>query len=263
MERAAWTAGDAPLVGVVDPARSADEPAHGEAGLANVESVVADRGGESVVGGVPEVLAADPTAIVAVGESALSALADADPDAPVLPVDAGAGLGSVPPERAATAVDAALAGEAVERRRPVLGVEASDGRDAGGRALFDVSLFTDEPARISEYAVYSRGERVAQFRADGVVVATPAGTHGYAGAANAPQVAPTVEAVAVVPVAPFVTRTRRWVLPDDDLALSVERDEGDVALAADGRVLETLAPKTRVSIAASGSLSTLALLDRE
>ncbi|WP_126663084.1 NAD(+)/NADH kinase [Haloterrigena salifodinae] len=140
----------------------------------------------------------------------------------------------------------------------------ADSVDAGAdavrdRALFDVTLVTDEPARISEYGVASRGDSVARFRADGVVVATAAGSDGYAGAVDAPHLSTAVDAVAVAPVAPFVTDTRRWVLPDDRLELTVERDEGPIALVADGRRVTSVGVDARIAVSVADSLETLSV----
>ncbi|ELZ23905.1 sugar kinase [Haloterrigena salina JCM 13891] len=145
------------------------------------------------------------------------------------------------------------------------GTDANSG-DAGAdairdRALFDVTLVTDEPARISEYGVASRGDSVARFRADGVVVATAAGSDGYAGAVDAPSLSTAVDAVAVAPVAPFVTDTRRWVLPDDRLELTVERDEGPIALVADGRRVTSVGVDARIAVSVEDSLETLSVPD--
>jgi NAD+ kinase len=219
-----------------------------------------------VGGGLEDVLAADPSVLVAVGETALSAVARAGVDIPVLPVGSIAGIESVDCDRLPAALGTVLDGGAVRRSRPVLGVGVASGRgtarDEGGlddreRALFDVMLVTDEPARISEYGVHSRSESVATFRADGVVAATPAGSHGYASAVDAPFLSRAVGAVAVAPIAPFVTRTRRWVLPDDDLGLTVERNESAVTLVVDGRSVGTVTVDDRVSVAVAGTLTTL------
>ncbi|WP_339104368.1 NAD(+)/NADH kinase [Haloterrigena salinisoli] len=141
------------------------------------------------------------------------------------------------------------------------GGDAETGETVRDRALFDVALVTDEPARISEYGVSSRGDSIATFRADGVVVATAAGSHGYAGTVDAPHLSEAVGAVAVAPVAPFVTDTRRWVLPDDRLELTVERDEGPIALVADGRRVTSVGVDARISVSVDDSLETLSVSD--
>jgi NAD+ kinase len=198
---------------------------------ADYTQAVRRAGGEPLVGEAGEVVDAAPAAVVAAGEPALCSLVAAGVDAPVLPVDVGPGIPSV----AATDVDAALealvAGEYTHTERPILAA------DDGTRALFDCMLVTTEPARISEYTVHCGNDRVATFRADGVVVATPAGSHGYARRADGPVVAPETGVVAVVPFAPFSTDADNWVVAPERLRLTVERDEAPVDLLADDRII--------------------------
>ena len=257
-----WTTDGAPLVGFVDEATAVDADSDGRAGrttdlesiAATLESTVGDAGGDVATGSLERVLEADPSFLVTVGEAATLEAVHAAVDVPVLPVDAGRGVRSVSAARLPAAVDSVVGGDGVRRDHPILGVDTDDGDRH--RALFDVSLVTDEPARISEYAVRSRDGPVAQFRADGVVVATPAGSHDYASAASGPVLSPALEGVVVVPIGPFVTQTRRWILPDDELSLSVERD-GTVALVVDGDPVSTLDVDSQVTISADGSLPTL------
>ncbi|MFC4246630.1 NAD(+)/NADH kinase [Natribaculum luteum] len=258
MTSAEWTPDDDPLVGIVDEEGCVVSGERADL-VADLETVVADAGGDVVCGPIDRLTEREPSVLVAVGEPALLAAVRAETTVPVLPVDAGRGIRSVPSSRLAAAVRTVLDGESHRRQWPVLDV-AVDG-DGRYRALFDVTLVTDEPARISEFGVRSRDREVAQFRADGVVVATPAGSHGYADAAGGPLLSPAIDGVAVVPISPFVTQTRHWVLPDDDLYLSVEREEGPVALCIDDDAVATITPDSTVVIAASGSLSTLVVPD--
>ena len=259
---AVWSGAEGAVVGVVDGESNANPV--GEAADDAFESVLAARNASAVRGDLETVLAEEPSLVLAAGEADLSAIARAGTDVPVLPVGDVDGIDAVDRDRLPAALEAVLAGEATVRRHVVLGVGVEAGGEtadaelvARDRGLFDVALVTDEPARISEYGVSSRGDRVATFRADGVVVATPAGSHGYAGAVEAPHLSPDLDAVAVAPIAPFVTDTRRWVLPDDDLALTVERDEGAVAVVADGRRVTRVGVAERVALSADGALETL------
>ncbi|MFC4449690.1 ATP-NAD kinase [Halorussus aquaticus] len=230
------------------------------------------------------VVAADPESVVAVGESALLALGREGLDAPVLPVDAGPGYGGVSldasesgptgddsdstdtptstddstptkaeRERLSSALDALLAREFDTDSRTLLAVTV-DGERVGP-ALADVMLITAEPARISEYAVRSRGERVARFRADGVVVSTPTGSLGYGRNAGGPLLEPGSGVVGVVPVAPFAVNVDHWVLSADrPVTLTVERDEGEVSLLLDDRTVRRVSPHTAVEVVEDGSL---------
>ncbi|MBZ6496194.1 NAD(+)/NADH kinase [Natrinema longum] len=261
----AWSADSSPVVGVVDPEDAAsDAIGIGEA----LETAVVDAGGTISSGVLEDVLAADPSVLVTAGERTLSAIARAGVDSPVLPIGPVSGIESIDRDRLPDALAAVLDGDSIRRSHPVLDVVLESTRDGEPativgreRALFDVTLITDEPARISEYGVRSRGEPVATFRADGVVVATPAGSHGYASAVDTPQLSPAIDAVAVAPIGPFVTQTRRWVLPNDESTFTVEREEGDVTLVVDGRSTGMVTPESRVVVAADGTLSTLCVPD--
>lgn len=232
-----------PSVGVL-----ADDE-HRDRVLAAVEAAGADP--------VPDAgdRAADTSFVVAVGESALVTAARRDSPPPVLPVDAGPGVASVPLASLPDAVETVLAGGGDRTERTRFAVARRD--ETPVRAVFDATLVTTEPARISEFRLESGPEHVSQFRADGVVVATPAGTHGYAAAADGPLLAPGTGVAAVVPLAPFVTDRQQWVLPADALSLTVARDEGAVSVYADADHLGTVSPGTPVTVAADGTVELL------
>ncbi|MDS0298149.1 NAD(+)/NADH kinase [Halogeometricum sp. S1BR25-6] len=200
---------------------------------------------------------ADADALFAVGEDALLSLAAVDVSTPILPVDCAVGHRSVPADRVGEAVRRLRSAETRVVSHPALSV-AVDG-EAAGTALADVTLMTDAPARISEYAISTPRERVDSFRADGVVVATPLGSTGYARAAGGPTLAPDTGVVAV-PIAPYTTLPDSWVfrLP---VALSVERDEASVSLIVDAEERRPVPPHAPVELAVNGHLPFLRLDD--
>ena len=219
-----------------------------------IADAVAAGGGDPVLGedGVGRASTSEADLAVAAGPDALVDLARAGVGVPVLPVGAGAGVRSVPTADLAAAVADAVAGEYRETVSPLLSVTV-DGRSPV-RAAIDVTLVTTEPARISEYAVRTSDRRVAEFRADGVVVATPAGSREYANDAGGPVLDPASGVLAATPIAPFVTDADDWVLPERDLTLSVERNEGDVSLIVDGRDEGRVPHHTPVDVSRTGDL---------
>jgi NAD+ kinase len=223
----------------------------------NAADALAAAGVETVVDDPAAVLDYDIDAVVTVGESGLLSVARRRPDTPVLPVDAGTGVRSVPAERLADAAAGLAAGDWTTERHPLLSVDA-DGTD-GSLALFDAMTVTTEPAHISEFSVTASGEAVAQFRADGLVVATPAGTCGYARAAGAPVIPPESAVLAIVPIAPFATTLDHWVVPDGRVTVTVERDDATVDVLADDRTIGTAAVGTSVGIASDGAIETIRL----
>jgi NAD+ kinase len=209
-----------------------DDPVVGVVGD-DVSNAVADAGVEPLYGTPTTVRDADPVAVVATGASALSRLVDAGVSCPVVPVDV-PGLRTVPRAAVTDAVTALLDGRYETMSVPIVVAESPLGET---RALFDVMVVASEPARISEYTIRSRGDRVATLRADGVVAATPSGSGGYARRAGGPVIAPELNAVTVVPVAPFSTDAGHWVVPTHELTLTVERDETAVELLVDDRTV--------------------------
>lgn len=188
--------------------------------------------------------------VVSVGESALLELAREGCSTPILPVEAGTGVRSVPRERVDAALESVQDGRASEFELPILGVEIDGTRR--GRALLDVMLVTEEAAHISEFELETPTDRIAQFRADGFVLATAAGTSGYARRLDTPVFAPETRAAAVVPVAAFATSLDQWVVPVPDrgtvLQAQVAREEASVTLLVDDRNARRVPPLTPITI---------------
>ena len=196
---------------------------------------------------------ADADALVVVGDAALVSLAERPPSAPVLPVSAGDGHHSVARSRVRDAL--AAVDDATTRvvEGSLLDVFLDGSRV--GRAAADATLMTSAPAKISEYAVFADGDPVEQVRADGVVVATPLGSGGYARSAGGPVVGHGA-GLSVVPVAPFATLSDSWVL-SPPLTLTVERDEGDVSLYLDDRYAADVTTDATVDVERGPSVSFL------
>lgn len=172
-------------------------------------------------------------------------------DPPVLPVRESGG--AIDSAEFREAIHGLLDGNARRVERPVLSVGIDE--ETSHRAAFDVGFVTDEPARISEYAVDLGDGREAAFRADGVVVATPLGSDGYANAAGGPLLE-AGSGIAVVPIAPFRTRSDAWVVPDG-VTVSVRRDAEPVSLVVDGDRRGTVTPGRPVRIEVVDRVRTL------
>lgn len=207
---------------------------------------VAECGGEYTVGTAASLAELDVDVIVAPTEGAIYECVRTRTSAPVLAVGATPALRGVARNDVEAAISTLVdSGVRTEARRTVA-VE-SDVADRT-RALADVTLITREPARISEYAIYTDGDRVGSFRADGIVLATPVGSQGYARAAGSHVLAPNTDVLAAVPVAPFATTTNEWVLPHDEVTVSVERDEGVISLRVDDTQHATLGHGDQVTV---------------
>ncbi|GGM72299.1 NAD+ kinase [Halarchaeum rubridurum] len=213
-------------------------------------AVVENAGGTATVGDARSVLDDDVDAVAAFTEGALYALvrAGVPAETPVLPLNADPVADAVTPTDRDRALRRLVRGEYEPRERPTIAVEA---RRETYRALSDVMLATAEAARISEYAIEARGEAgvapVDAVRADGVAVATPLGSRGYTATADGPTLSPTVDAVTVVPIAPFRVECPNWVVSLPGM-LTVERDETDVALLVDDADVGLVQPGAPVDL---------------
>lgn len=214
-------------------------------------SEIADRyDRELITDSVESLLDRDLSLLVLTDREALSTAIAKASDTPLLPVGVPES-GGVEMDGLGRAIELALSGEGSLRQEPVLRVEQTS---EVATALYDVTVMTGEPARISEYAVSRTGtsgevEPITHVRADGVVVATPLGSRGYAKRIGGPPIGREVDGVAVVPVSPFTVGREAHVVTSP-VQISVERDEGSVEMFADGRHIKPVerSPPVTVSI---------------
>jgi NAD+ kinase len=103
-------------------------------------------------------------------------------------------------------------------------------------ALNDIVVTKGEIARMGDFTVELDGKTVAQFRADGVIVATPTGSTAYNLAANGPILTPNVDAMVVTPICPHLLTLRPIVVRGDaSLSVRVEGIPNVALLTVDGQ----------------------------
>ena len=85
------------------------------------------------------------------------------------------------------------------------------------RATNEIAIITASPAKMVEFEIIVDGALMEDFRADGVIVATSTGSTAYAMSAGGPIVDPRVDAIVLVPMAPFKLSSRPWVIPGDSV----------------------------------------------
>jgi NAD+ kinase len=91
----------------------------------------------------------------------------------------------------------------------------ADGRDYEYRAINEVSLFRETYQAARLRVLIDGKERLAELTADGVLVATPAGSTAYNLSVQGPIIPVGAPLLALTPISPF--RPRRWrgaLLPD-------------------------------------------------
>ncbi|MDA2978386.1 MAG: NAD(+)/NADH kinase [Actinomycetota bacterium] len=118
-----------------------------------------------------------------------------------------------------------------------VGVEAGG---AKGVAVNDVVVEKVMSHRIIELTVNINGERLASYRTDGIIVATPLGSTAYNLSAGGPVVSPELDALILTPVAPHSLLSRAVVLAPDSVIEIVVTGDRPATINIDGRRLTSV-----------------------
>ncbi len=156
------------------------------------------------------------------------------------------------------AVEEVLAGRAVIEQRFSLRARClRDGkRLATGHAINDVVLQRNKNPRMIEFEMRVEGKFVFRLRANGLVLATPAGSTAYSLSAGGPIVHPGLDAISVVPVCPHTLSNRPVVVPAHEaIELRVTESPTEAALDLDGQEHVELFEGDSVRVEKSASVS--------
>jgi NAD+ kinase len=111
-----------------------------------------------------------------------------------------------------------------------------DGQEIAHYNALNDAVIKSTVARLIGFKLCINGERVVEYQADGVIVATPTGSTAYSLAAGGPVLMPSVEAIVLTPICPH-SLTHRPLVVGDGALVSVLLDSGaDGVLSVDGQV---------------------------
>ncbi len=116
-------------------------------------------------------------------------------------------------------------------------VHRSGKPDATFIALNEITLARGETGRLVSLTARVNGELLNEYRADGLIVATPTGSTAYSLSAGGPLIAPGAGVFLITPICPHSLSQRALVLADScRVELSSEDDEcGPMLFTVDGR----------------------------
>ncbi|WP_367182057.1 NAD(+)/NADH kinase [Brachyspira sp.] len=163
-------------------------------------------------------------------------------DVPVLPIYNGTlgFISEIPPEEAYLILD-----EYIDGKRSLYEIEP--------RTLLSINIYSKEKNTYKEHlavnelvlskcdgrAIYLNviisGKLISSIVGDGVVIATPTGSTAYALSAGGPIIAPTIDAMSFVPIAPHSLTFRPLVIPKcDDIELELTKKSLKAMITIDG-----------------------------
>ena len=147
-----------------------------------------------------------------------------------------------------------LRGEGVVEERSVLSVSVlrDDAEIFHGFALNEAVISQGTISRLLDLETKVSGEKLANFHADGLIIATPTGSTAYSLAAGGPVVHPRIPGLILTPINPHSFNQRPIVLPGNaDVESQVTRcndsfEQSSVSLTLDGQVYHELLKNDRV-----------------
>lgn len=150
------------------------------------------------------------------------------------------------------AFDRFVGGEAVLSERLMLDIEVK----RGGKTLLRESALNDcvlsgaSASRLVVLDVDLSGVFLGQYRADGLIVATPTGSTAYSLSAGGPILHPETEALILTPICPHSLSNRPLVLPaPEKITVSVKQNQRiPVTLTVDGRGVFQPRPGDRITV---------------
>lgn len=124
---------------------------------------------------------------------------------------------------------ALIQGQCTRDVRRMLGAEIVRNGECifSGLAVNDIGVSHGRAGGMVEFIVYVNGIQMASQSADGIICSTPTGSTAYSLAAGGPLLAPMLDGVTLVPVAPHTLSNRPIVLPGEssiDIEITESRD---------------------------------------
>ena len=161
-------------------------------------------------------------------------------DCPILGINLGSlgFLTEVPAEHAYKAMEDVLEGRYQIEERSLLKVRLVNG-DTGERTFYALNEIVVSRAALSRVITVDTSldsDFIAEFVADGVMVATPTGSTAYSLSAGGPIVHPAVDAFLITPICPHTLTNRPLIIPSDRFLRVRLRSGEDVKLSIDGQV---------------------------
>jgi NAD+ kinase len=128
-------------------------------------------------------------------------------------------------------------------------VRSCDSRKFSSPAANDVAISAGPPFRMIDLHVAQDGTLISQYLGDGLVVSTPTGSTGYNMSAGGPIMEPTLDAVAITPIAPHSLSMRPIVVRSDRaICITAARVNPGTAAIIDGQVSCGLCEGDRVEV---------------
>jgi NAD+ kinase len=147
-------------------------------------------------------------------------------------------LAEIPPVQISRTLEKVLAGKCTVDSRKMLHIELyrAGKRIKSFHALNEVAVAQATLSRLISLKTKVDGLKLANFKADGLLVATPTGSTAYSLSAGGPIVHPLLPAMILTPVCPHSFSQKPIVIPDSKkIEISVDSDYAAMNMTVDGQ----------------------------
>ena len=136
------------------------------------------------------------------------------------------------------------------------------GKNYKALALNDILISRGANPRLVELEVAMDGEALTQYRCDGLIVATPAGSTAYSLAAGGAVVTPRAEVLTLNPICPQALSNRPLIVSfKSTIEVTILKHRAETYLSADGQMQTELSTGDRIRIRRSRQKARLVRLE--
>jgi NAD+ kinase len=164
-------------------------------------------------------------------------------------------LSEIPPVRIEKILGRVFAGDyTIDKRMMIQADVARGGKIVGKyRALNEIAITQGTLSRLLVLKTKAGNRKLANYKSDGLIIATPTGSTAYSLAAGGPIIHPAIRAFIVTPICPHSFTHKPIVIPDTKgIEVLIASDYEMMILTADGQQSMTLKHQDVVHIKRDG-----------
>jgi len=169
---------------------------------------------------------------------------------------------SIPGDRVRDEMHRILHAEFIISRRMALDLSVETGkRTITGWALNDAVIIRGDNPHLVNISARVGDRPLTNYRADGVIVATPTGSTAYSLAAGGPIISPECNVLVVTPICPQSLTNRSVVVNSTEpIEMKLDPTSGPGSIQVDGMDLAKATPKSTIRVQASRETVPIAFL---
>ena len=159
------------------------------------------------------------------------------------------------------AVDRLIDGNYTSEKRMMMDINLvkKNGEGIHKIALNDAVITKSAEAKLISLDLFSNGDKVSEYVADGLIIATPTGSTGYNISAGGPVIDPVMELFSATSICPHMLNARPMIMPTENVSIRLndKLEENSALLTVDGEVCGTVDKGDVVNITKSELFTTL------